>query len=159
MLEAALSALASTVDGADVLHVPVSRVSTMFKLPRGNHDAKKKAASAAMHRLIDDGEVEVSDRAKAYIAGLARDHDVADALLQFVWFHRKGRAENICVIPGIKRMTDPARWAAARKRRAAKETQRKVALAKLKRKPAAAAKKKKLGKLPPAKRRCLNARE
>lgn len=137
MMEAAFSGLASTVAGALVVHVPVCRVRNAFGLPRGNYREKKRAATAAMEKLISRPDVVVvSQKMTDYVAGLARSHDVADAVLQFMWFARVGKRE-LRRLPAdapsaaavVVRATDPSPRAkkAERERLEKKEEQRKRA--------------------------------
>lgn len=93
-MEAALAALAVSVPGTDVVHVPPSRVGIAFNLPK-KHQQKKTAAVHVMDALIlkKNARVDVPNEFVDMLAGVSRRHDVADAFLQFVWFAEVGLKE------------------------------------------------------------------
>jgi hypothetical protein len=123
MLEAALAALASGVYRASVVHVPTSRISEHFELPTGKVD-KKKAAVETVCRLVNEGDLVLSQDALSLFAGVKRKHDVADALLQFTWYATSGRKESTLRTPAsscrpwerCQRATAPKNTAAERRR-------------------------------------------
>jgi hypothetical protein len=106
LLETATGTRADSMYDATVIHVPVSRVANLFALPK-DHAAKKKAAADIVERLMKDDTRAIfhPDAVRGY-EFLKRKHDVADAVLQFLWYHRIGMRE-MGMPKGIVRATDP----------------------------------------------------
>ena len=152
MMEAAFSAIATaTVPGALVIHVPPSRMTKVFGLVSGDHDERKKSAVDVMWKLIHDREAtNTSEGFIEYVTDLQRSHDVADALLLFVWYARRGKKEIERPLAGVLviRATDPHNKTAERRRIKDRVVKRKIAEAALKKK-----KKPAPGNPPPPKKR------
>lgn len=141
MMEAALSALASECrPGTLVLHVPVSRVKNEFGLPTGRTEKKKAATKIAEKFLapanFSGSRIIVAPEVRDKMKQLSRKHDLADALLQMMWFARTGRSEISRPNPGDKRSkvaraTDPRLKKAEEKRAEKRISQKRKAEAKL----------------------------
>ena len=132
MMEAAYAALACSRPGSLVVHVPTSRVSSEFGIPRGcGHPAKKKAAEKVMDAYIDAHPECVSDRIREILVKYKkRRHDIADAFNQVLWFSRRGKHEiSMPVAPASKevRATDPRNESAEERRNEQKAETRKRA--------------------------------
>jgi len=158
LLEAAASEEAMRM-GAAVIHVPVSRVASFFELPK-KHAPKKTMATNIAKKLIDgtrtrvDGSpmLLVSEYAIVGFEMLKRKHDVADALLQFMWYANAGHRELGRGKPTFAiRATDPKNKAAERRRETKKTAQKIKAASALVYK-----RQRKTTKPPPPKRRRIN---
>jgi hypothetical protein len=139
MLEAALSAFAvARGPRALVVHVPVTRVKNAFSLPAG-YNEKKKAAASLVDKLLAGSapkSIEFDPAVKTAMLKLKRRHDVADALLQLIWFSRIGRHEPTMMTSGrVVRATDPKQLKAEHARTIRKQKQRMMAMSKLYHKP------------------------
>jgi len=125
MMESALSAIAAEArPGTLVVHVPVSRVKSEFGLPTGRTEKKKVATRIAEKFLAPakfPAHIIVAPEVRTKMDQLSRKHDLADALLQMMWFARTGKKEIARPKIGdlrsrVVRATDPRLKAAEEKR-------------------------------------------